>query len=585
MLRGIGTSKGIGIGKALIIHKCKNAVSRVKIKDTEAEVDKFNEAVEKFIQETNELVDKLSQKLNGDDKNALVLKNQEYLIRDPEFTSGVISAITNDKLNAEAAVEDTCEMLKNIFLSFNNDTMTQRVADIEDMKQRLIAIMQGQKHIDLTKLSDNTVIIADEIHPSMTANMDTEHIAGIISEKGGDTSHASILARALEIPAVLSVKDICSKIAEGEEVIVDGAYGEVFVNPTPITLKIYNKKKKAYDERVKELKKYIDKQTVTRDGRKVMLAANIGNADEAAKAVKAGAEGVGLFRTEFLFMNKQALPTEEEQYNEYKKAAVVLDGRQLTIRTLDIGGDKDIPYMGLTKELNPFLGYRAIRFCLDRVDIFTTQLRAVLRASAYGNIRIMIPMITSVTEVQSVKKIINGICRDLDKKDIKYDKDIKIGVMIETPAAAIMADVLAHEVDFFSIGTNDLTQYTLAVDRQNPKLDSFFDPHHPAVLKMIKMVVDNPAVIRSIKHIIECAHNAGIEAGMCGEAAADERMIPLLLNFGLDEFSVTVSRVLETRKEIASWSSKEVKEITENVMNYSEEKEVSNYLSDCIAKE
>lgn len=572
MLRGIGTSKGIGIGKALIIHKCKNAVSRVKIKDTEAEVDKFNEAVEKFIQETNELVDKLSQKLNGDDKNALVLKNQEYLIRDPEFTSGVISAITNDKLNAEAAVEDTCEMLKNIFLSFNNDTMTQRVADIEDMKQRLIAIMQGQKHIDLTKLSDNTVIIADEIHPSMTANMDTEHIAGIISEKGGDTSHASILARALEIPAVLSVKDICSKIAEGEEVIVDGAYGEVFVNPTPITLKIYNKKKKAYDERVKELKKYIDKQTVTKDGRKVMLAANIGNADEAAKAVKAGAEGVGLFRTEFLFMNKQALPTEEEQYNEYKKAAVVLDGRQLTIRTLDIGGDKDIPYMGLTKELNPFLGYRAIRFCLDRVDIFTTQLRAVLRASAYGNIRIMIPMITSVTEVQAVKKIINGICRDLDKKGIKYDKDIKIGVMIETPAAAIMADVLAHEVDFFSIGTNDLTQYTLAVDRGNENVAYLYSAL-------------NPAVIRSIKHIIECAHNAGIEAGMCGEAAADERMIPLLLNFGLDEFSVTVSRVLETRKEIASWSSKEVKEITENVMNYSEEKEVSNYLSDCIAKE
>ena len=571
MLRGIGTSKGIGIGKALIIHKCKNAVSRVKIKDTEAEVDKFNEAVEKFIQETNELVDKLSQKLNGDDKNALVLKNQEYLIRDPEFTSGVISAITNDKLNAEAAVEDTCEMLKNIFLSFNNDTMTQRVADIEDMKQRLIAIMQGQKHIDLTKLSDNTVIIADEIHPSMTANMDTEHIAGIISEKGGDTSHASILARALEIPAVLSVKDICSKIAEGEEVIVDGAYGEVFVNPTPITLKIYNKKKKAYDERVKELKKYIDKQTGTRDGRKVMLAANIGNADEAAKAVKAGAEGVGLFRTEFLFMNKQALPTEEEQYNEYKKAAVVLDGRQLTIRTLDIGGDKDIPYMGLTKELNPFLGYRAIRFCLDRVDIFTTQLRAVLRASAYGNIRIMIPMITSVTEVQAVKKIINGICRDLDKKDIKYDKDIKIGVMVETPAAAIMADVLAHEVDFFSIGTNDLTQYTLAVDRGNENVAYLYSAL-------------NPAVIRSIKHIIECAHNAGIEAGMCGEAAADERMIPLLLNFGLDEFSVTVSRVLETRKEIASWSSKEVKEITENVMNYSEEKEVSNYLSDCIAK-
>ena len=536
MLRGIGTSKGIGIGKALIIHKCKNAVSRVKIKDTEAEVDKFNEAVEKFIQETNELVDKLSQKLNGDDKNALVLKNQEYLIRDPEFTSGVISAITNDKLNAEAAVEDTCEMLKNIFLSFNNDTMTQRVADIEDMKQRLIAIMQGQKHIDLTKLSDNTVIIADEIHPSMTANMDTEHIAGIISEKGGDTSHASILARALEIPAVLSVKDICSKIAEGEEVIVDGAYGEVFVNPTPITLKIYNKKKKAYDERVKELKKYIDKQTVTRDGRKVMLAANIGNADEAAKAVKAGAEGVGLFRTEFLFMNKQALPTEEEQYNEYKKAAVVLDGRQLTIRTLDIGGDKDIPYMGLTKELNPFLGYRAIRFCLDRVDIFTTQLRAVLRASAYGNINIMYPMIANMWEIDRIKEIENEVKEELERQGINIGNP-QTGIMIETPAAVMISDELAKKVDFFSIGTNDLTQYTLAVDRQNSKLDAFFDPHHPAVLKMIKMVVDN-------------AHKAGIWAGICGELGADTSLTREFLKMGVDELSVSPGRVLPIRQII-----------------------------------
>ena len=570
MLRGIGTSKGIGIGKALIIHKCKNAVSRVKIKDTEAEVDKFNEAVEKFIQETNELVDKLSQKLNGDDKNALVLKNQEYLIRDPEFTSGVISAITNDKLNAEAAVEDTCEMLKNIFLSFNNDTMTQRVADIEDMKQRLIAIMQGQKHIDLTKLSDNTVIIADEIHPSMTANMDTEHIAGIISEKGGDTSHASILARALEIPAVLSVKDICSKIAEGEEVIVDGAYGEVFVNPTPITLKIYNKKKKAYDERVKELKKYIDKQTVTRDGRKVMLAANIGNADEAAKAVKAGAEGVGLFRTEFLFMNKQALPTEEEQYNEYKKAAVVLDGRQLTIRTLDVGGDKNIPYMGLAKETNPFLGYRAIRFCLGRVDVFTTQLRAILRASAFGKVRIMIPLVTSLEEVLRVKTLLKKVKESLDKQKIPYDKDIKLGIMIETPAAALISDLLAKEVDFFSIGTNDLTQYTMAVDRGNENVAYLYSVFHPSVLRIIKYIIEN-------------AKKAGIEAGMCGEAAGNPCMIPLLLSFGLDEFSVSPSNVLETRKNIASWSIREADEVTTSVMAMCTEKEVANYLSDYIA--
>ena len=303
---------------------------------------------------------------------------------------------------------------------------------------------------------------------------------------------------------------------------------------------------------------------------RVMLAANIGNALDAAKAVRDGAEGVGLFRTEFLFMNGSKLPTEEEQFTEYKKAAVLLDGRELTIRTLDIGGDKDIPYMGLSKETNPFLGYRAIRFCLDRVDVFTTQLRAILRASAYGNIRIMIPMITSVSEVNEVKKIIAGICRDLDKKDIKYDTDIKVGIMVETPAAAIMADVLARQVDFFSIGTNDLTQYTLAVDRGNENVSYLYSAL-------------NPAVLRSIKRIIECAHNAGIDVGMCGEAAADERMIPLLLSFGLDEFSVGVSRVLEVRKEIASWSMKEAGDIAGNILGYSEEKEVSNYLSDYIS--
>ena len=571
MLRGIGTSKGIGIGKALIIHKCKNAVSRVKIKDTEAEVDKFNEAVEKFIQETNELVDKLSQKLNGDDKNALVLKNQEYLIRDPEFTSGVISAITNDKLNAEAAVEDTCEMLKNIFLSFNNDTMTQRVADIEDMKQRLIAIMQGQKHIDLTKLSDNTVIIADEIHPSMTANMDTEHIAGIISEKGGDTSHASILARALEIPAVLSVKGILQKVKNGDSIIIDGAYGEVFINPTQRTFSIYEKKKKKYEEHIEELKTFINKSTETADGKKVMLAANIGGADEAAKAVKAGAEGVGLFRTEFLFLNKNALPTEEEQFEEYKKAAVLTKGMPLTIRTLDIGGDKDIPYMGLTKETNPFLGYRAIRFCLDRVDIFTTQLRAILRASAYGSIRIMIPMITSVNEVRQVKDMIKKICSDLDHNGISYDKNIQTGVMIETPAAAIMADAIAQEVDFFSIGTNDLTQYTIAVDRCNENVAYLYSAF-------------NPAVLRLIRRIIECAHNAGIEAGMCGEAAANALMAPILLSFGLDEFSVSTGKVLETRKTIADWSLKEAGLVTDKVMSMATEKEVTDYLSDYLSE-
>ncbi len=570
MLRGIGTSKGIGIGKALVLKNTECDVTRYKIEDVDSEIQRYKDGVDTFVSETDELIEKLTAKLNGDDKNALVLKNQEYLASDIQLTSEVENIIKKNNINAEAALYEACESLKQLFLSMDNEAMAQRVTDIEDMRERLTAILLGVKNIDLTHLPDNTIIIADEIHPSMTANMDTEHIAGIVSEKGGDTSHASILARALEIPAVLSVKGICSDVKDGENIIVDGAYGEVFVSPSAITTKIYTKKKKQYDESVVELKKYINKQTITRDGKRVMLAANIGNALDAAKAVKDGAEGVGLFRTEFLFMNGSKLPTEEEQFTEYKKAAVLLDGRELTIRTLDIGGDKDIPYMGLSKETNPFLGYRAIRFCLDRVDVFTTQLRAILRASAYGNIRIMIPMITSVSEVNSVKKIISGICRDLDRKDIKYDADIKIGIMVETPAAAIMADVLAREVDFFSIGTNDLTQYTLAVDRGNENVSYLYSAL-------------NPAVLRSIKRIIECAHNAGIDVGMCGEAAADERMIPLLLSYGLDEFSVGVSRVLEVRKEIASWSVKEADDITANIMGYSEEKEVSNYLSDYIS--
>lgn len=570
MLRGIGTSKGIGIGKALVLKNTECEIKQYKIENIDAELQRYKDGVSIFIKETDELIKKLTAKLNGDDKNALVLKNQEYLAGDIQLTSEVENIIKKNNINAEAALYEACESLKQLFLSMDNEAMSQRVTDIEDMRERLTAILLGVKNIDLTHLPDNTIIIADEIHPSMTANMDTEHIAGIVSEKGGDTSHASILARALEIPAVLSVKGICSDVKDGEDIIVDGAYGEVFVSPSVITKKIYTKKKKQYDESVIELKKYINKQTITKDGRRVMLAANIGNALDAAKAVKDGAEGVGLFRTEFLFMNGSKLPTEEEQFTEYKKAAVLLDGRELTIRTLDIGGDKDIPYMGLSKETNPFLGYRAIRFCLDRVDVFTTQLRAILRASAYGNIRIMIPMITSVSEVNEVKKIIAGICRDLDKKDIKYDADIKVGIMVETPAAAIMADVLAREVDFFSIGTNDLTQYTLAVDRGNENVSYLYSAL-------------NPAVLRSIKRIIECAHNAGIDVGMCGEAAADERMIPLLLSFGLDEFSVGVSRVLEVRKEIASWSMKEAGDIAGNIMGYSEEKEVSNYLSDYIS--
>lgn len=569
MLRGIGTSKGIGIGKALVLPKENIVISNKTIEDVDGEIQRFYDATEGFIKETEKLIEDLTNKLNGDDRNAAVLKNQLYLVKDVELIKGIESSIRDKKLNGEAAVDENCNQLINMFAGMDSEAMHQRIADIEDMKNRLIRIMQGAVDINLTHLPDNTIIIAEEIHPSVTASMDTEHVVGIVSERGGETSHASILARALEIPAVLSVKDICSQVNNGDEVIIDGAYGEVFVRPIERTLRIYEKKKAQYEESVRELKEFINKQTESADGHRYMLAANIGNAEDAAKAMANGAEGVGLFRTEFLFMNGNSMPTEQQQFEEYKKAAVLLKGKPLTIRTLDIGGDKDIQYMGLTKETNPFLGYRAIRFCLDRVDIFTTQLKAILRASAYGNIRILIPMVTSLSEILAVKRIVKGICKALDKDDIKYDKDIKIGVMIETPAAAVMADVLAGEADFFSIGTNDLTQYMLAVDRGNENVAYLYS-------------VFNPAVLRVIKNIIDCAHEKNIEVGMCGEAAGNEYMIPLLIAMGLDEFSVTYSKVPETRKNIASWTIKESLSILDTVLGFSEEKEVSNYLNDYI---
>ena len=565
MERGIGTSRGIGIGHVLVVSNNNAVVNRGTHYNANEEKARFFEARKIFMEQTESLLTDLEKKLGESDKDALVLKNQIYLVKDITTESEVVAAIENNNICAEAAFEDVCNKLIKLFSSMDNSDMQQRVTDIQDMKERMIQILQGEKAFDLTNLPDNTVIVADEIKPSMTASMDIAHVAGIVAEKGGDTAHASILARALEIPAVLSVKGILEKVGNGDSIIIDGAYGEVFINPTQRTLSIYEKKKKKYEEHIEELKTFINKSTETADGKKVMLAANIGGAEEAAKAVKAGAEGVGLFRTEFLFLNKSSLPTEEEQFEEYKKAAVLTKGMPLTIRTLDIGGDKDIPYMGLTKETNPFLGYRAIRFCLDRVDIFTTQLRAILRASAYGSIRIMIPMITSVNEIRQVKELIKKICSNLERKNIH------IGVMIETPAAAVMADVIAQEVDFFSIGTNDLTQYTIAVDRCNENVAYLYSAF-------------NPAVLRLIRRIIECAHNAGIEAGMCGEAAANALMAPILLSFGLDEFSVSTGKVLETRKTIADWSLKEAGLVTDKVMSMATEKEVTDYLSDYLSE-
>ncbi len=571
MIRGIGTSNGIGIGYVLKVEMPQIDVNHSSVEDADAEKKRYENVRDRFVEETAEIIENLKKKLDENDKTALVLKNQIYLIEDVEMNDGILKLIENEHICAEAAVDATCRMYEEIFSSMDSELMKQRVADIEDLRHRLIALLSGVRQLDLSKLPPDTVIVAKQLQPSLTAAMDTEHVAGIIAEKGGETSHAAILARALGIPAVLSVRDISRKVSDGDMVIVDGEYGEVFVRPIPKTIEIYKKKRKTYLEKTKELKKYVDRETSTADGHNVRLSANIGSGDDASKAMESGAEGVGLFRTEYLFMNGVSAPSEEQQFEEYKKAAIICKKGTLTIRTVDISGDKNIPYLGLSKEKNPFLGYRAIRFCLGRVDIFITQLRAILRASAYGNIRILIPLVTSLEEITAVKSIVSKIMEDFDRHEISYDREIKIGIMIETPAAALISDVLAGEVDFFSIGTNDLTQYTVAVDRGNENVAYLYSVFHPAVIRIIREVIKN-------------AKSAGIEAGMCGEAAANPCMIPLLLSFGLDVFSVSPSVVLETRKNIASWTLKEAGEVTSNVLEMCSEKEISNYLSDYIAE-
>ena len=569
MYTGIGASAGIGIGSAVIVKEPSLAYDNKAVSDVDAEKKRLAEALDKCIAKTQAMADDMKERVG--EKEAEILEGHVLLLMDPEMTGQMETSIADDKMCAEAAVEKICDYYMQMFSSIDDEMFQQRATDVCDIKTRLLKILLDVEDVDLANVPEGTVLVAEDLTPSMTAGINPKNVTGILTEVGGKTSHSAILARALEIPAVLSIPGITEKISNGDKVVLDGSEGQTYINPDEKLQAEYEQKRVAYLEEKAALAQFVGRETKTADGVKVELCANIGKPEDALKVVECDGEGIGLFRTEFLFMDRPQIPTEEEQFEEYKKAAVLTKGMPLTIRTLDIGGDKDIPYMGLTKETNPFLGYRAIRFCLDRVDIFTTQLRAILRASAYGSIRIMIPMITSVNEVRQVKDMIKKICSDLDHNGISYDKNIQTGVMIETPAAAIMADAIAQEVDFFSIGTNDLTQYTIAVDRCNENVAYLYSAF-------------NPAVLRLIRRIIECAHNAGIEAGMCGEAAANALMAPILLSFGLDEFSVSTGKVLETRKTIADWSLKEAGLVTDKVMSMATEKEVTDYLSDYLSE-
>lgn len=563
MRRGIGASEGIGIGQVVIIEEQEVKVERRTISDADAEIARLNEAMDHFEEVTNQMADKMAETVGEQDAD--ILRGHVILLRDPMVGDQVNAMIRGEMVNAEVALDQSLDQMAEMFRSIPDELIQQRATDLMDIKSRMLKILNGIEEVDISAVPEGTVLVAKDLTPSMTAGIDPKNIAGILTEVGGRTSHSAILARAMEIPAVLSIERICQEVINGDTVVLDGTTGEVYVNPEEEIVASFEQKKKAFAEEKALLQQYKGQPSKTKDGKQVELVCNIGKPEDADKVVECDGEGVGLFRTEFLFMDRDSVPTEEEQFEAYKTVAEKLAGKPVIIRTLDIGGDKAIDYLGLEQEENPFLGFRAIRFCLQRPDIYRVQLRALLRASAYGQIKIMVPLVTGVEELRQVKALIKEIMEELDKEEIAYNKDIQVGVMMETPAAAVVADLLAKEADFFSIGTNDLTGYTMAVDRGNAKVAYLYSAY-------------NPAVLRSIKRIIECGKKEGIFVGMCGEAAADHKLIPLLLAFGLDEFSVSATSVLKTRKAIADCDEASAKELADRVMQAATEKEVLDLL-------
>ena len=568
MFKGTNASAGIGIGKATVIKEVEMVIRPEKVASVEAEVQRFRGALADTVAQTKALADDLATKVG--EKEAEIMNGHLMLLADPMMTGEIEEAIKRDSVCSEYAIETTCTTYADLFASMDDELMQQRATDMRDIKTRMQQVLQGIKPVDIASLPEGSIIVAKDLTPSMTAGINPANVTGIVTELGGKTSHSAILARALEIPAVVAVSHVMDQIKEGDTIVLDGSEGIVIVNPTDGQMEEYTAKREAFLQEKKDLERFIGMPTVTKDGVHIELVANIGNPDDVAKVLQYDGEGVGLFRTEFLFMDRTSMPTEEEQFEAYKKVAVGLAGKPVIIRTLDIGGDKEIPYMGLAKDENPFLGYRAIRLCLDRKeDIYRPQLRALLRASAFGGIKIMIPMITCIDEIREAKALIEEIKGELDRKGIAYNKDIQVGIMVETAAASLMADVFAKEVDFFSIGTNDLTQYTMSVDRGNEKISYLYSTF-------------NPAVLRSIRNIISCGREAGIMVGMCGEAASDPLMIPLLLAFGLNEFSMSASAILKSRKMITGYSSQELQAVAEKAMSFTTAKEVEAYMKEFV---
>lgn len=558
-LKGIGASDGIAIAKAYLLVEPDLSFNNEKVADVDAEVEKFKAAVNQSKVELTQIRNNAEIAL-GPDK-AAIFDAHLLVLEDPELINPIEDNIRNNQMNAAASLSEVSTNFITIFESMDNEYMKERAADIKDVSKRVLSHILGVSLPNPTMIDEPVVIIAEDLTPSDTAQLNKQFVQGFATNIGGRTSHSAIMSRSLEIPAVVGTKNITDAVQQGDFVIVDGIAGEVIINPDEQTVTGYKARQAAFLQEKEELKQLVNDKTVTKEGKHVELAANIGTPNDLEGVKNNGAEGIGLYRTEFLYMGRDAMPSEDEQFEAYKKVLSEMDGKRVVVRTLDIGGDKELPYLNLPKEMNPFLGYRAIRLCLNQQDIFRTQLRALLRASIHGKLSIMFPMIATINEFREAKAILEEEKANLIADKVKVADDIELGIMVEIPSTAAMADIFAKEVDFFSIGTNDLIQYTMAADRMSERVSYLYQPYNPAILRLIKQVID-------------ASHKEGKWTGMCGEMAGDSTAIPLLLGLGLDEFSMSATSILSARRQIKNLSQPEMAKVAEQALNCATQEEV-----------
>jgi phosphotransferase system enzyme I (PtsI) len=569
MIKGIAASNGIGIGKAFILKtKVDNSLytgKKISASDVENELRRFKEAVEATDKHYDLVIEKAKGVLN--DSEQQVFHAYKMMLKDPIFSDMVTGAIKNDSFCVEWAVISSAEQLKQMFLQLNDDYMKQRAEDVSNISKSLLLSLTGNTATDLSEILEDSIIIAEDLSPADTVSMNKQYVKGFAVEKGGETSHTAIMARTMEIPALVGCEKKIFDIKNGDLLIVDGEKGILIVNPTPDELDEYLDKQQEYLKAIEKIKLLKDEPSVTLDGKNVHLVGNIANPEEAIEILAKGGDGIGLFRTEFLYLNRVDLPTEEDQFLAYKMVADAMGIRPCIIRTLDIGGDKKSALLNLPNEDNPFLGYRAIRICLKEKEIFKTQLRAILRASTFGNLKIMFPMISSLEELIAAKQILKEAMSELDERKIPYNEDIQVGIMIEVPSAAIAADILAQEADFFSIGTNDLCQYTLAVDRMNEHVSSLYNPLNIGVLRLIKMIID-------------AGHAHGIQVGMCGEMASNPKYTRLLLGLGLDEFSMVPASIPYVKQAVREINYNNAVDVAKTALSFNETEKIRKHLKE-----